>query len=93
MKSKEDNKETKKLQEVACDLSSINATHLRYSLQISPKSGEIMSHWSVMWWVCRPYWYVQSKIGIGADTLDLEEISAQRAEINEASGHGRLSMI
>ena len=27
-------------------------------------------------------------ISIGADTLDLEEISARRAEIDEASGHG-----
>ena len=26
-------------------------------------------------------------ISIGADTLDLEEISAQRAEIDEGSGH------
>ena len=27
-------------------------------------------------------------ISIGADTIDLEEISARRAEIDEASGHG-----
>ena len=27
-------------------------------------------------------------ISIGADTLDLEDISAPRAEIDEASGHG-----
>ena len=30
-------------------------------------------------------------ISIGADTLDLEEISARRAEIDEASGHVALN--
>ena len=30
-------------------------------------------------------------MSIGADTLDLEEISARRAEIDEASGHVALN--